>query len=207
MSQNNDDRHDSDDSAGDHGSSMATSSTDRTWRCWSSTAGDAPSSRPQSKHLDCFDQSGYATHCADPQQVLRHAAISLSRIPEHPYRHHRRSGADLSQRPAYYRGIPSPAIVARQEQGTGTGCADTPLREWQDGELTLLRYYREAPLLEESLEESMVPSKCSRPTVHHGCWATVALQSDGPQQVRYRFAPSSVDTSHDSEEIFACCRD
>ncbi|MEP7154105.1 MAG: hypothetical protein ABI856_20565, partial [Nitrospira sp.] len=70
-------------------------------------------------------------------------------------------------------------------------CAGTPLREWQDGEFTQLRYYREAPLL----EESMVSSKSSRPTVHHGCWATVMLQHDRVDQVQYRFAPRSVDAS------------
>ncbi|MBI4002716.1 MAG: hypothetical protein HY348_13160 [Nitrospira defluvii] len=80
-------------------------------------------------------------------------------------------------------------------------CAGTPLQERQDGEFTLLRYYREAPLL----EESMVSSKGSRPTVHHGCWATVVLQGNRVDHVRYRFVPSSVNASNDCEEIFASC--
>lgn len=82
-------------------------------------------------------------------------------------------------------------------------CAGTPLREWQDGEFTQLRYYREAPLL----EESMVSSKSSRPTVHHGCWATVMLQHNRVDQVQYRFVPSSVNASNDCEEIFARCQE
>ena len=82
-------------------------------------------------------------------------------------------------------------------------CAGTPLREWQNGEFTLLRYYREAPLL----EESMVSSKSSRPTVHHGCWATVTLQHNQVNQVHYRFVPGSVDSSNDCEEIFARCQE
>ena len=82
-------------------------------------------------------------------------------------------------------------------------CAGAPLREWRSGDFTLFRYYREAPLL----EESMVSSKSSRPTVHHGCWATVMLRQDRVDQVQYRFAPSSVDASNDCEEIFAGCQE
>ncbi|MBS0171882.1 MAG: hypothetical protein JSR62_16160 [Nitrospira sp.] len=80
-------------------------------------------------------------------------------------------------------------------------CAGPPLQERGEGALTTLRYYREAPLL----EESMVGSKGSRPTVHHGCWATVILQDQRVDRVRYRFVPSSVDASNDCEEIFADC--
>jgi hypothetical protein len=80
-------------------------------------------------------------------------------------------------------------------------CAGSPLREWQEGEITLLRYYREASLL----EESMVASKGSRPTLHHGCWATVAMQGNRVDEVRYRFVPDSVDASDHCEEIFAGC--
>ncbi|GMV50016.1 MAG: hypothetical protein AMXMBFR67_15590 [Nitrospira sp.] len=65
----------------------------------------------------------------------------------------------------------------------------------------MLRYYREAPLL----EESMVSSKTSRPTVHHGCWATVVLREERVEGVHYRFVPSSVDASNDCEAIFARC--
>lgn len=80
-------------------------------------------------------------------------------------------------------------------------CAGVPTQEREEGSATLLRYYREAPLL----EESMVVSKSSRPTVHHGCWATVVLQDQRVDQVRYRFVPGSVDASNDCEEIFANC--
>jgi len=82
-------------------------------------------------------------------------------------------------------------------------CAGAPLQERQVGTSTLLRYYREAPLL----EESMVSSKSSRPTVHHGCWATVVVHEHHVDQVQYRFVPSSVDASNDCEEIFADCQE
>ena len=82
-------------------------------------------------------------------------------------------------------------------------CAGNPLQKREDGPVTILRYYREAPLL----EESMVSSKGSRPTVHHGCWATVMVQDNRVDRVRYHFVPSSVDASNDCEEIFAHCQE
>lgn len=80
-------------------------------------------------------------------------------------------------------------------------CAGSPLRQITEGELTLLRYYREAPML----EESFVASKGSRSGIHHGCWATVILQEGRVVEVQYRFAPSTVDASNDCEEIFQPC--
>lgn len=80
-------------------------------------------------------------------------------------------------------------------------CAGSPLRQATEGELTLLRYYREAPML----EESFATSKASRPGIHHGCWATVILQEGRVVEVQYRFAPSTVDASNDCEEIFEPC--
>ncbi len=82
-------------------------------------------------------------------------------------------------------------------------CAGPPLQKRENGPVTTLRYYREAPLL----EESMVSSKGSRPTVHHGCWATVILQDQHVDRVRYHFVPSSVNASNDCEDIFANCQE
>jgi len=82
-------------------------------------------------------------------------------------------------------------------------CAGPPLQKRENGPVTTFRYYREAPLL----EESMVSSKGSRPTVHHGCWATVILQDQHVDRVRYHFVPSSVDASNDCEDIFANCQE
>ena len=82
-------------------------------------------------------------------------------------------------------------------------CAGPALQKRENGPVTTLRYYREAPLL----EESMVSSKGSRPTVHHGCWATVILQDQHVDRVQYHFVPSSVDASNDCEDIFANCQE
>ena len=105
--------------------------------------------------------------------------------------------------PPITEGYPHQQSLRGKSKEQVLACAGTPLREWQNGDFTLLRYFREAPLL----EESMATSKSSRPTMHHGCWATVSLQNDRVDQVRYRFVPSSIDSSHDCEEIFARCQE
>lgn len=103
--------------------------------------------------------------------------------------------------PPITEGYPHQQALRGKSKQEVLACAGAPLQEREEGALTTLRYYKEAPLL----EESMVGSKGSRPTVHHGCWATVILQDQRVEQVRYRFVPSSVDASNDCEEIFANC--
>ncbi len=103
--------------------------------------------------------------------------------------------------PPVTEGYPHQQALRGKTKEQVVSCAGTPQQERQDGELTLLHYYREAPLL----EESMVSSKSSRPTVHHGCWATVAIRDLRVDHAQYRFVPSSVDASNDCEEIFASC--
>jgi len=80
-------------------------------------------------------------------------------------------------------------------------CAGVPRKELRDGDATLLRYYREAPML----EESRASFKGSMPTMHHGCWATVILSDDRVTEVRYRFVPDTFDASDECENIFELC--
>ena len=80
-------------------------------------------------------------------------------------------------------------------------CVGSPTKESKDDDFSLLRYYREAPIL----EESQPIGKGSVSTVRHGCWATVILAEDRVVDVRYRFVPPSFDASNDCEEIFAPC--
>ena len=98
-------------------------------------------------------------------------------------------------------GNPNQQAMVGKTKEQVLSCCGAPLREVTEGELTLLRYYREAPML----EESSVVSKGSRSGIHHGCWATVILQEGRVVEVQYRFAPSTVDASNDCEEIFEPC--
>lgn len=75
-------------------------------------------------------------------------------------------------------------------------------KETSDSERILLRYYREAPIL----EESRPVGKGSFATIRHGCWATVVLVNDRVVDVQYRFVPPTFDASNDCEEIFDSCQ-
>jgi hypothetical protein len=81
-------------------------------------------------------------------------------------------------------------------------CAGQPRKELNDGKRRLLRYYREAPIL----EESRPMGKGSFATIRHGCWATVTLIDDRVVDVQYRFVPPTFDASNDCEEIFESCQ-
>lgn len=67
--------------------------------------------------------------------------------------------------------------------------------------MTILKYYKEASILEES---SFV-SKSSFPRVHHGCWATLGLKNDRVEGVQYDSVPPSSRHEDHCDQIFANC--
>lgn len=103
--------------------------------------------------------------------------------------------------PAHVGEYPNQQKVTGMSKAAILACAGVPKKESITGEFTLLRYYREAPIL----EESQPVGKASFPTIHHGCWATVILEDDHVIEVRYRFVPSTFDASNECEEIFEPC--
>lgn len=80
-------------------------------------------------------------------------------------------------------------------------CAGNPLRETKTAEGTVLTYYKEAPMFEESSSLS----KGSRSGVHHGCWAHLLMGDDRVVGVEYRPVPRSVDANNHCDEIFHAC--
>lgn len=79
-------------------------------------------------------------------------------------------------------------------------CAGTPLREEPYGHGVVFRYYREAPMFEESspfLKGSMAQG-------HHGCWASLLLEKDEVTGVEFRTVPEGTEYDH-CEEIFLRC--
>ncbi|MBH0203301.1 MAG: hypothetical protein HP496_13635 [Nitrospira sp.] len=103
--------------------------------------------------------------------------------------------------PAHVGEYPNQQRMMGQSQSAILACAGTPKKETIDGERTVLRYYREAPIL----EESRPVGKGSFATIRHGCWATVILSDDRVVDVQYRFVPPTFDASNDCEEIFETC--
>lgn len=80
-------------------------------------------------------------------------------------------------------------------------CAGKPLEETKTAEETVLSYYKEAPMF----EESFASSKASRPGAHHGCWAHLLMGDDRVVGVEYRSVPQSIDATDHCEEIFRAC--
>ncbi|MBH0206789.1 MAG: hypothetical protein HP498_13435 [Nitrospira sp.] len=103
--------------------------------------------------------------------------------------------------PATVGEYPNQQRVAGQSKAAILACAGAPKKEIEESGLTLLRYYREAPIF----EESQPVGKGSVSTIRHGCWATVILKNDRVVDVHYRFAPPTFDASNDCEEIFEFC--
>ncbi len=96
---------------------------------------------------------------------------------------------------------PNQQRMVGKSSSTVLACAGAPKKTVQEGELTLLRYYREAPVL----EESQPTGKSSFATVRHGCWATVIVEDNRVIDVHYRFVPPTFDASNDCEAIFEAC--
>jgi hypothetical protein len=79
-------------------------------------------------------------------------------------------------------------------------CAETPVHEVPYGHGVIFRYYREAPMFEESrpfLKGSIAQE-------HHGCWASLLLEKDEVTGVEFRNVPESTQYDH-CEQIFVRC--
>lgn len=103
--------------------------------------------------------------------------------------------------PAQVGQYPNQQSMVGKSKAQILACAGSPEKENFDGKKTFFRYYREAPIL----EESRPVGKGSFATIRHGCWATVGLIDDRVADVHYRFVPPTFDASNDCEEIFEAC--
>jgi hypothetical protein len=92
------------------------------------------------------------------------------------------------------------ALLGKSKQDL-VACVGSPLQETKTTEGTVLTYYKEASMLEESFSFS----KGSRSGVHHGCWAHLLMGDDRVVGVEYRSAPRSVDATDPCDEIFHTC--
>ncbi|HSL04019.1 MAG TPA: hypothetical protein VK901_10825 [Nitrospiraceae bacterium] len=92
------------------------------------------------------------------------------------------------------------ALLGKSKQEL-VACAGNPLKESKTTEGTVLAYYKEAPMFEESFSLS----KGSTSGVHHGCWAHLLMEEDRVVGVEYRSAPQSIDAMDHCEEIFHTC--
>ncbi len=80
-------------------------------------------------------------------------------------------------------------------------CAIVRPEEKMVGTVTVLKYYKEASLLEESFPGT----KSSFPRTHHGCWAVLHLTNDVVTEVQYRSVPKDYEDDDHCDEIFEPC--
>src|SRR5690242_3590578 len=80
-------------------------------------------------------------------------------------------------------------------------CAGLPIREVPYGHGVILRYYKEAPMFEESTPFL----KGSIANEHHGCWASLLLEQDEVTGVEFRPVPEGGQYDDHCEEIFLRC--
>jgi hypothetical protein len=79
-------------------------------------------------------------------------------------------------------------------------CAGSPAREVPYGHGVIFRYYKEAPMFEESrpfLKGSIAQE-------HHGCWASLLLEMDKVTGVEFRPVPDGSEYER-CEDIFVVC--
>lgn len=80
-------------------------------------------------------------------------------------------------------------------------CAGAPHSEYRAGNATVLRYYREAAML----DESKIASKGSFPGVHRGCWANLLIEDGAVTGIEFRPVPNSERETSNCETIFDAC--
>lgn len=92
------------------------------------------------------------------------------------------------------------AIIGKTRQEL-MACTSVQPQESMIGDLTVLKYYKEASIL----EESFAVSKSSVARIHHGCRATLRLKNDRVEGVQYNSIPSFYKDGDHCDEIFENC--
>ncbi len=93
------------------------------------------------------------------------------------------------------------ALLGKTKQELVT-CAGAPLKEFAQGDATVLTYYKEAP----ELEESFMGSKSSLRFEHrHGCRARISLREDRVEGIEYESVPATFSSEDHCDEIFQAC--
>lgn len=92
------------------------------------------------------------------------------------------------------------ALIGKTRQEL-MACTSVQPQEKMVGDLTVLKYYKEASVLEESFPAS----KSSVARLHHGCWASLVLKNDRVEGVQYDSVPSSHMDDYHCDELFENC--
>jgi hypothetical protein len=81
-------------------------------------------------------------------------------------------------------------------------CAGQPVKQVSHSEGLILRYYKEASLL----EESHPTSKSSHSRTHEGCWTSLLIEEERVTGVQFRSVPDLEDSLHvECQRQFQSC--
>ena len=101
--------------------------------------------------------------------------------------------------------VPAPPSIAKALIGKTKkellACASGAADERTRGDVTVLVFYKEAPLL----EESFAGSKSSVPLIHHGCMAHAHLKAGRVENIHYHAVPPNYPDYDHCDAIFASC--
>ena len=97
-------------------------------------------------------------------------------------------------------GVKGQGLIGLTQERLRT-CAGPSLREVSQPASTLLVYYREALMFEESFGGA----KGSKAGYHHGCWATILVEKGRVTGVEFRPVPNPDAGTHECQEIFVVC--
>ena len=101
-------------------------------------------------------------------------------------------------------GINGQALLGLTQERLRT-CAGPPLHEVSKPASTLLVFYREALMFEESVPGALGGGKGSRIGYHHGCWATILVEEGRVTGVEFRPVPDPDADTHECQETFVAC--
>src|SRR5262245_17184425 len=104
---------------------------------------------------------------------------------------------------------PSPTPTAqsllRKSEKQIFECAGKSFEQTRYGQGVILRYYKAAPMLEESKPSLEAFLGGSQP-FYHGCWARLVIENDQVIGVDYRTVPEGTEKADDKcDEIFRQC--
>ncbi len=108
--------------------------------------------------------------------------------------------SDCTGLKAGHTGMNGKALIGLTQERLST-CSGAPLREIAQPASTLLVYYNEATVLEESFGGN----KGSKLGYHHGCWATLLTEQGRVTGVEFRPVPDPDADTHECQDIFAAC--
>ena len=97
--------------------------------------------------------------------------------------------------------MPSEKSLFGRSSADALACAGTPIQEYQTEQRMVLRYYRKAPMF----DESGVFLKGSRPGAHQECWVSLLFDKDHVVGAEYRSAPESLGDVRLCDGIFESC--